>query len=239
MKYKTQLQTAALNWRDDDSPFSNQFQDIYFSSGDGLAEARHVFIEGNDLASRWADLTEGQAFTIFECGFGCGLNFLATVTEWQRLRPQGKLHYYAFEGFPFKQEDLTRAISAFADEINGLSQFANLYPQMLDQRPVKYQDDITIQLILCDATEMAKAENVSYPFDAIFMDGFSPALNPAMWSLELCQYLYDRSASDSTLTTYSVAGIVKRNLKSAGFYIAKRQGHGRKREMLVAYKAAN
>ena len=52
------------------------FEDGYFGFEDGLAEARHVFLEGNDLADRFAGAAH---LTIAETGFGTGLNCLAVM----------------------------------------------------------------------------------------------------------------------------------------------------------------
>ena len=67
-----QDQTADVNWRAGDVPVSSRFDDPYFSLEDGLAETRHVFLNGNDLPQRFRD-----GFHIAELGFGTGLNFLA------------------------------------------------------------------------------------------------------------------------------------------------------------------
>ena len=52
------IQTAKLQWQLDDNgvpvPLSSDFGDVYFSKTDGLAESRHVFIDGNDLTTRLA-----------------------------------------------------------------------------------------------------------------------------------------------------------------------------------------
>ena len=37
-------------------PRSKEFDDVYFSQEDGLAETRHVFLEGNGFPNVW----EGQ-----------------------------------------------------------------------------------------------------------------------------------------------------------------------------------
>ena len=54
---------------------SNEYNDVYFSTENGLEESRHVFLNGNNLLKRFN--TEND-FTIAELGFGTGLNFLAT-----------------------------------------------------------------------------------------------------------------------------------------------------------------
>lgn len=60
------------------APRSKQFDDVYFSAENGFAETQHVFIRGNGLPQAWA----GRDFTIFETGFGTGLNFLCAWRLW-------------------------------------------------------------------------------------------------------------------------------------------------------------
>jgi len=39
-----------LDWKDG-LPYSNRYGDVYFSTNSGLEETRHVFLQGNLLAS--------------------------------------------------------------------------------------------------------------------------------------------------------------------------------------------
>src|SRR5690606_6412923 len=73
--------------------------------------------------------------------------------------------------------------------------------------------------------------------DAWFLDGFSPALNPAMWCDEVLALVGARSAPGAALATFTVAGAVRRGLPPAGFEVSKRPGFGRKRERLEARRA--
>lgn len=70
--------------------------------------------------------------------------------------------------------------------------------------------------------------------DAWFLDGFSPACNPGMWSPAVLQALARRSAPGARCASFSVAGEVRRGLAAVGFEIAKAPGFGRKRERLEA-----
>ena len=85
-----------------DVPRSKEFDDVYFSAEDGLAETRHVFLAGNNLPESWAGRDD---FTICESGFGTGLNFLAVLKLWQdrdkAQRPKN-LHYISFEKYPLE-----------------------------------------------------------------------------------------------------------------------------------------
>jgi tRNA 5-methylaminomethyl-2-thiouridine biosynthesis bifunctional protein len=70
--------------------------------------------------------------------------------------------------------------------------------------------------------------------DAWFLDGFAPALNPAMWSEAILRLVAERSAPGARAATFTVAGQVRRGLAAAGFAVHKRPGFGRKRERLEA-----
>ena len=53
------IRTAELDWQVIDGieiPISKQFGDSYFSKDNGLLETRHVFLNGNDLPERLAQL---------------------------------------------------------------------------------------------------------------------------------------------------------------------------------------
>lgn len=94
----TPLQPARLEFAADGTPYSAAFGDVYHSAHGGPAQARHVFLGGNDLPRRW----QGRdRFVILETGFGLGLNFLAAWQAWQddpqRCR---RLHFVSFEKHP-------------------------------------------------------------------------------------------------------------------------------------------
>ena len=68
--------------------------------------------------------------------------------------------------------------------------------------------------------------------DAWYLDGFSPAKNPDLWSAQLMRSVYERTVPGGTFATFTVAGWVRRNLVAAGFVAEKTPGFGRKRECL-------
>ena len=109
------LAGARLEWREDGQPRSTTHGDVYFSTENGLAETRHVFIGHNDLAARWAELEPGTDFVIGETGFGTGLNFLAAWHQWRESAPpDARLHFLSVERYPLVQEDLARALATFS-----------------------------------------------------------------------------------------------------------------------------
>lgn len=218
-----------LDW-EANAPRSILFDDIYFS-GEGAAETRHVFIDGNDLHKRLASC---DRFAIGELGFGSGLNFLSVLELWRSLRRHdgARLDYLAFEKYPLTNEDLARAHSAWP-------QFADVSRRLIAAAPppiggfhrLHFGNGVTLTLVYGDVADTASRINAA--IDAWFLDGFAPAKNPDMWSPALFNEVARLSRPDATISTFTVAGAVRRALADAGFAVAKRAGYGRKREMLV------
>ncbi|UTA46594.1 bifunctional tRNA (5-methylaminomethyl-2-thiouridine)(34)-methyltransferase MnmD/FAD-dependent 5-carboxymethylaminomethyl-2-thiouridine(34) oxidoreductase MnmC [Simiduia sp. 21SJ11W-1] len=237
--------TPGLCWRDG-QPFSTAFDDFYFSSTDGLAESRYVFLQHNQLAERWAALTE-PAFTIGETGFGTGLNFLAAATLWLATAPaSATLHFVSLEKYPLSRAELAQALGLWP-ELNELAQqLVAAYPHQPEQEIYALSlagGRVRLTLMIGDA-ELALRYQIhnqhpqfAHPkmqVDAWFLDGFTPARNPEMWSAALFDTLAALSGPSTTLATFTAASAVRRGLQAAGFNIARHKGFGIKREMLSA-----
>ena len=226
----TQLPSPRLTWRDDGSPVSSDFGDVYFSAEDGLAETQHVFLHGNHLPHAWA---ASPHFTIGETGFGTGLNFLCTWALWRETAsPSQHLHYVSVEGFPLSRDDLERALEKWPDLAHLSTQLLARYPSPTRGTHLLHLDD-NVHLTLLADEALSALTNFTGQIDAWFLDGFSPACNPEMWSPDLFREIARLSRTGTSLATFTVAGIVRRGLTAAGFEVHKTKGHGRKREMLT------
>ncbi|MDT8399984.1 MAG: bifunctional tRNA (5-methylaminomethyl-2-thiouridine)(34)-methyltransferase MnmD/FAD-dependent 5-carboxymethylaminomethyl-2-thiouridine(34) oxidoreductase MnmC [Pseudomonadales bacterium] len=236
----SQSSNAALIWQDDGLPFSSTYGDIYFSSADPLGESEYVFLQKNALYQRWSS-PDTDDFVIAETGFGSGLNFLCAWRLWEKLSPPAAtLHYLACEKHPLKHADMQRiqqrwpALSAFSSAL--LMQYSS-HTAGLHRLTFFGNDRRTIRLSLLygDATDCLKElyQSSGWRVDAWFLDGFAPHHNPAMWSLELCHAMACLSRPGTTVSTYTVAGDVRRNLGQAGFVVSKQPGYGHKRHMLA------
>jgi tRNA U34 5-methylaminomethyl-2-thiouridine-forming methyltransferase MnmC len=217
-------QPAELTWRDGQVPVSQRFDDPYFSLENGLEETGYVFLDGNDLPTRFRD-----GFHIAELGFGTGLNLLAALKLWRDTKQAGKLHFTSFEAFPMKPEDMLAAQAAFPD-LATLS--TELAPQWHTGATAFETDDLKFNLILGDARETVS--NMAQKADAWFLDGFSPAKNPELWEPQLMAQIAAQTATQGTAATYTAAGFVRRALADAGFEVTRRTGFGRKRHMTTA-----
>ena len=228
------VENAALAFANDGIAYSEAFGDLYHSVDGGLAQAREVFLQGNALPARWGGC---DAFTILETGFGLGLNFLAAWDAWRSdTRAPRRLHFVSVEKYPFKDADLARALAPFA-EIEFLSRalVAQLPPPLRGFHRIHFDGGrVILTLLLGDARELLP--QLVARANALFLDGFSPARNPEMWSPEVVRELSRLAAPGATLATWTVAGGVRGALAGAGFRIEKRAGFGRKREMLTGVR---
>ena len=223
---------SPLVWREDGLPQSSLYGDVYFSSVDGLAETRAVFLAGCGLPDRFA---ERRDFVVGELGFGSGLNIAALLDLWRREKPPGgRLHIFSIEAHPLSRDEAARILAHWPE----LGEAAQV---LLDHWPGQARGfhrvdlpgfDAVLDLAVMDV--VAALEAWDGQADAWFLDGFSPALNPAMWRDEVLAAVGARSAPGARAATFTVAGAVRRGLTAAGFEIAKRPGFGRKRERLEA-----
>ena len=228
---KQPLQQAQLKWLDD-LPSSELFEDIYFNSDGGIEETRHVFLQANALEPRFA-APETTPFVVAETGFGTGLNFLCCRELWlQQAPPQRQLHYLSCEKYPLSPADLKRALAAFPEFDEGCTQLIRGYPQPVAGFYTLEFDGgrILLTLLLGDALQMLPQLDACV--DAWFLDGFAPACNPDLWNEQLFSEIARLSQPGTTFATFTVAGLVRRGLKEAGFEVNKCPGFGRKREML-------
>ena len=228
------MEYATIEWRDG-QPWSGDFEDVYFSVNDGRGESEYVFLQQNDLATRFA---AADRFVIAETGFGTGLNFALTLKLWQECAAESaQLDYFAIDFAPLSPDDISRVASIWPDLADCFAAFLECYPLPVAGRHMRsmLNGRVRLHLVFMDVVEAL--QNESLAVDAWFLDGFSPAKNPQIWNPNVYALLAQNSASAATLATYSAAGAVRRGLQQAGFMVEKRTGHGNKREMIVARMA--
>jgi tRNA 5-methylaminomethyl-2-thiouridine biosynthesis bifunctional protein len=247
------VKTATIEWRDN-APFCTEFDDVYYRSKQpfsehGLKETDYLFIQQNQLPSRWQNLdnlpSENKTFTIGETGFGTGLNFLTASDLWLKTAPNDwRLKFISTEIRPISADDL-QAIHA------SWSVFSELSKELLEKYPILTpgvhlielaQGRIQLMLMLGEANQMLSsiaqspdADLAMYqktPIDAWFLDGFTPAKNPELWTDDIFNSIASLSAENTTFATFTCASAVRKGLNNVGFNSEKVSGFGDKRESL-------
>ncbi len=62
-------------------------------------------------------------------------------------------------------------------------------------------------------------QNTQNKYDIIFLDGFTPAKCPCIWSYEFIKELYEHLSNNGSLVTYNTSAIVHNTLCNAGFLV--------------------
>ena len=214
----------------DGTPYSALYDDVYHAAHGALAQVRHVFLAGNDLPARWMG---AECFVIGETGFGLGLNFLATWQAWRESKASGRLHFVSVEKHPFRRHDLAGLLAAYPELAALAAELLRQWPPLVSGFHRLHFDggQVTLTLLLGDAH--ALLPQLAAKVDAVYLDGFTPARNPELWSPALLAAITRLCQPQATLATWSVAGELRRALKLAGWQTDRRPGFANKREMLI------
>ncbi len=228
---------ATLAFREDGTPFSPRFGDVYHSPSGAFEQADFVFLKGNDLPGRWQ---KRRIFTVLETGFGMGVNFLTTWAAWRGDPARcERLHFVSVEKHPFARDDLRTVLDAVVAHAPN-ADFATLARELVRAWPMLVPGThrlefeggrVTLTLVFGDAVEALP--KLWLRADAIYLDGFAPAKNPELWSPAIFKALARVAGEDATFATWSSAGDVKRALEQNGFEFRKTPGFGDKWAMLT------
>ena len=233
------FELADLSW-ENGQPFSRKYKDIYFSK-DAANEVERVFIN----PTNFDELTkENRLTTIVELGFGSGLNFCVTAQRFLKQKSDNHLHFISFEKHPLTLKDYQRVF-------NNLPSKIPFSEQMLDQMPPRLagwhrrsfeNGKIQLSLFFGEAAEGIKdlTNRQKVPIDICFLDGFAPSKNPDLWAEDIFLMLSKNLHKNSKLTTFTVAGSVRRKLENVGFKLERIDQLPIKRESLLGtYQASS
>ncbi|MDA0997316.1 MAG: tRNA (5-methylaminomethyl-2-thiouridine)(34)-methyltransferase MnmD [Proteobacteria bacterium] len=214
----------------DGTPRSGRAGDIYFSPDDGPAERKHVFLDGIGAPETF----NRPGMRLCELGFGSGLNFLLSWRTWRETAAKdASLDYTAVEGYPLAAGEIARALRRFPMIERELAALvAALPPRVAGWHRVEL-DAGRVRLTLVYTDVMTALKGLLGSFDAWYLDGFAPSINPEMWAPEVLGLIAKHSAPGARLATFTAAGGVRRSLAAAGFDVKRRKGFAGKRECLA------
>lgn len=243
---RTGIVPAQLRWLDSGAPYSQDFDDIYFSPSEGIAESDYVYLQGNQLPSRWQAnqrMAEPSNFAICELGFGSGLNFLLTAQAWRKHCSRSRLDYFGIEKHPLTKQDLHKALRLFPLLQQEAEALIEQYPPLLSGfHRLEFDGGVCLNLLFGEAADaLAALRHSDRPalceqhqtIDAWYLDGFAPSKNSSMWTEDLLQLVASLSKPGTTFSTFTAAGHVRRALQAEGFGVSKQAGFAAKREMLT------
>lgn len=202
-----------------------EMDEQYHSVNGALTESEYVYIDKG-----FKSFT-GKNPTVFEVGFGTGLNCLLTVLQAEKSkRPT---NYISIEKYPLekniiKELNYGNLISSEArdifnkihncawNEFVNISEYFNLY---------KIKGD----LIDIDLNPFEHC-------DVIYFDAFAPDKQPELWTPDIFRKIFSITSPGGLLVTYSAKGEVRRQLAACGFEMERLPGPPGKNEMLRGIK---
>lgn len=240
------IDQTSLSFQENGAPYSDQFDDIYFDTESGCQQSEEIFLTTNNIYQRLLSAT--PTLTIAETGFGTGLNFLLTLVKFQQAIKHREsanntqtmsIRFISVEKYPLTLAQLTKSLAILPELKEISSLLLAQYPEKTTQKHYQFsffQEQVILDLYIGDAADSLAQLPCSKKglINAWYLDGFSPAKNPDMWSEALFEQIARLSKEQATLSTFTVAGFVKRHLINSGFRTEKRPSKGKKKEVLFA-----
>lgn len=200
-----------------------EIDEHYHSHFGAITESKHIFVNAG-LAS-----LESDTISIFEVGFGTGLNALLSAihAEEQKIR----VSYTSIEKYPLE--------SSFIRQLNYGPLAGSRGPQLFEAihaAPWGQRAAITEWFTLNKITSDLTVEDPVGLYDLIYFDAFGPDKQPEMWTEEVMRRIKAITHAGSVFVTYSAKGSLKRMLRDLGFDVTLLPGPPGKRVMTRAVK---
>jgi tRNA U34 5-methylaminomethyl-2-thiouridine-forming methyltransferase MnmC len=199
--------------------YDTLFNETFHSKYGARSESEYVFIEQG--LKKFLDVSE---INILEIGFGTRMNTLLTLLN----KPiEQKIYYEAIELFPLQQE----LVELYSESLPEKELYLKLMKAKWDE-----EQAITPNFILFKRNENITKLTYNKNFNLIYFDAFSPKTQPELWSVEVFEQIYKHSHPGSAIVTYASSGVVKQNLRNAGFIVERLPGPPHKHHMVRGYK---
>lgn len=204
--------------------FMPELNEQYHSLNGAITESEYVYIE---KGFRFCKLKNP---TVFEVGFGTGLNCLLTLAEATRAKRHTK--YLAIEKYPLDAEMIQKLnYGSFSPD---MGDFFKKIHQAPWNEATEISEFFTLQKLHADLLDY-QFEN-SDKADVIYFDAFGPDKQPEMWTPAVFSSVFNLSADNAVFVTYSAKGEVRRQLAACGFAMERLPGPPGKNQMLRGIK---
>lgn len=199
--------------------YIKEMDEQYHSIHGAIQESNHVFIEAGLTKIKLNEIT------IFEAGFGTGLNAYLT---WEQAKLHNKkIHFVTIELYPISDEIVTQLNYASLTQSNNQELFIDLHKAEWNKTTV-IDSNFTITKFNHDLSTFSHQHN----YDLIYFDAFAPDKQPHLWADEIFQRIANNTNQNGILVTYSAKGDVRRSIIKAGFVVERIPGPPGKRHML-------
>ena len=220
--------------------FRADLDETYHSKHGAVQESQHVFI--NNGLRYWLETAATKAavitgtdglianadqqpqVTIFEVGFGTGLN--AWLTHQLATEQNLQVRYFSVEAFPLQREVWTQLNYAPDDMA-----FKALHEAPWNTS-VPIDDHFTLNKLEGKLEELSLSEAM----DIVYFDAFAPAKQPELWTYSVLEKACNALDTNGVFVTYCAKGQLKRDLRSLGLRVETLPGPPGKKEMVRAVR---
>lgn len=203
-----------------------ELNETYHSTKGSINEARHVFIQKG--LCDYVQKTGLKEITVFEVGFGTGLN--SHLTQLFAKEKNIHVNYISVEAYPLKME-IIKQLNYTELIPSDQSKFLSLHEAAWN-KPVVLDNNFTMTKLHQKLDDVNSLKEI----DVIFFDAFAPDIQPEMWMKSVFEKMNDFLKVGGVLVTYCAKGIVKRTIKEVGFELETLEGPPGKREMIRSRK---
>ncbi|VXD20017.1 tRNA (5-methylaminomethyl-2-thiouridine)(34)-methyltransferase MnmD [Planktothrix paucivesiculata] len=200
--------------------FSSEFGELFHSHFGAKQEAECKFVEPLQLRKKAAT---SPLFLLDIC-YGLGYNTAAALTAIWEVNPHCKIEWIGLE---FDQR-----IPQVTLEYNLLSAYPNYIQEILKELAENHRlktELFNANLIIDDARNtISTVYNSGFKADGIFLDPFSPAHCPQLWTVEFLTRVAQCLKPQGHLATYSCSATARSALIQAGLHIASTPPVGRR-----------
>ena len=231
------IPAARIRWRGTQAEAIG-YDDIYFRD-DPIAEAEQIFIKPGQIVPK---AQAAATICIGELGFGMGTNFIAAAAAVLQ-HSSARLRYVAIEKHPLSPADWQQVALRTQHHKPLYSALTQPILPLLAgwHERIFAQGRITLTVFHGDVAEGLDAlgQQQHNPVDAWFLDGFTPAKNPQMWTPEIYSALAELSTQNTSVASFTAAGHVRRGLHAAGFAVERLDQSPHKHHSLAGYYPHN
>jgi tRNA U34 5-methylaminomethyl-2-thiouridine-forming methyltransferase MnmC len=205
----------------------------YHSTHGAVQESMHVFI-ASGLRFMTGKAKEPSPVSIFEMGFGTGLDALLTLIKAEK--DHQPVYFETIEAFPL-DVSITSQLNYCA--LLERPDFQPVFERLHNcewNAVVEISPYFSIKKICTTLADYAPPAN---NFSVVYFDPFAPDIQPDLWTVVVFRKLYEQVQPGAVLTTYCSKSIVRRAMAEAGWKVEKIPGPPHKREIVRATKPAH
>ncbi len=204
--------------------FVPELNEQYHSVNGAVTESEYVYIE---KGFRFCKVKNP---TVFEVGFGTGLNCLLTLAE--ATRSQRHTKYISIEKYPLEKEMIQKL--NYGSLVPGADDFWKKIHFAPWNEATKISEFFTLKKLNADFLDY-QFENGDKA-DVIYFDAFGPDKQPEMWTPAVFSAIFKTTSENGIFVTYSAKGEVRRQLAACGFVMERLPGPPGKNQMLRGIK---